>query len=60
MKDIKLLESVKHRTMRMVKGLEGKMYEGQLRPLVCSAQSPGAEGRPDGGCSSSQGAEGQC
>lgn len=33
MKDIKLLESVKHRTMRMVKSLEGKMYEGQLRSL---------------------------
>ena len=26
---------------------------------MCSAQSRGAEGRPDGGCSSSQGAEGR-
>jgi len=28
-------------------------------PMVCSAQSRGAEGRPHGGCSSSQEAEGQ-
>ena len=27
--------------------------------MVCSAQSRGAEGRPHGGCSSSQGVEGQ-
>ena len=43
----------------MAKGLEDNVCEEQLRALVCSAQSRGAEGRPDGGCSSSQGAEGQ-
>jgi len=39
----------------MVKGLKGKMYEERLRSLGLTR----AEGRPDGGCSSSQGAEGQ-
>jgi len=39
--------------------LEDVRYEESLRALVCSAQSRGAEGRPHGGCSSSQGAEGQ-
>lgn len=38
--------------------LEGKMYEEWLRSLVFSAQSRGAEGSPDGSCSSSQGAKG--
>jgi len=37
-------------------GLAGKGCEERLR--LCSAQSRGAEGRPRGGCSSSQGAEG--
>jgi len=34
----------------MGKGLEGKgkVHEGQLRSMVCSAQSRGAEGRPHG------------
>uniref|UniRef100_A0A493TB79 Reverse transcriptase domain-containing protein n=1 Tax=Anas platyrhynchos platyrhynchos TaxID=8840 RepID=A0A493TB79_ANAPP len=31
--DIKLLESVQRRVTKMAKGLEGKMYEEQLRPL---------------------------
>jgi len=43
----------------MVKGPESKMDEEQLRSLALSAQSRGAEGRPQGSCSSSQGAEGQ-
>lgn len=40
--------------MKIVNGVEGKVYEEQLRALGCSAQRRGAEGRPDGGCSSSQ------
>ena len=43
----------------MVKGMEGKMYEEQLRSLGVLSQSRGAEGRPHGGCSSSHGVEGQ-
>ena len=37
----------------MVRSIEGETCE------VHAAQSRGAEGRPHGGCSSSQGAEGQ-
>lgn len=33
MKDIELLESIQRRATKTVKGLEGKVYEGQLRPL---------------------------
>ena len=32
-KDIKLLENIQRRAVRIVKGLEGKMYEEQLRSL---------------------------
>ena len=32
-KDVKLLESVQRRATEMVKGLEGKTYEGRLRSL---------------------------
>ena len=56
--DIKLLQSIQ-RAAEIVKGLEVKTREERLRALICSGQSRGAEGRPHGGCSSSQGAEGQ-
>ena len=32
-KDIRLLEGIKRRTVKTVKGLEGKMYEEQLSSL---------------------------
>lgn len=39
----------------MVKGVKGKLYEGSLGLF----RAEGAEGRPRGGCSYSQGEEGQ-
>ena len=60
-RDIKLLESVHRRATKIVKGLEGKMYEKQLRSLglfipeqsrlrgglmvACSSLTRGAEGQ---------------
>ena len=38
-KDVRLLGSIQMRDTKMVKGLEGKVYEDQLSPCVCSAQS---------------------
>ena len=57
-KDIKLLESVQRRAMKMVKGLSGKVCEVRVRPLGVLSAEQRAEERPHGGCSSSQGAEG--
>jgi len=53
--DIKILETVQRKATKTGKSLEGKVCEEWLRALVSSAQSR----RADGGCSSSQGAEGQ-
>lgn len=61
-KDIKLLDSIQRRALKMVKGLEGKMYERQLHQQMPGFLQPSieeAEGRHHGGCSSSQGAEEQ-
>ena len=43
----------------MKKGLEGKVCEECLRSLHLLCPGRGAEGRPHGGCGSSQEAEGQ-
>ena len=56
-KDIKILGSIQ-RAAEMVKGLEGRMSVAEVPGFVqCRAEQ--AEGRPDGSCSSSQGAEEQ-
>jgi len=57
--DIKLLYSVQIRATEMVKSLRAKCKRSSRAPCVHSAQSRGAEGRPHGGCSSTQGEEGQ-
>ncbi|KAJ7409948.1 hypothetical protein WISP_111441 [Willisornis vidua] len=44
-KNIQLLESVQRRAMKMVKGLEGKLYEKQLRALGLFSLKE-TEGRP--------------
>lgn len=44
-KDIKLLESIQRRVMRMVKGLEGKLYE-ELLWSVCFFSLEETEKRP--------------
>ena len=41
-RETELLENIQRRAMKMVKGLEGKMYEEGLRSLDCSVQSRGA------------------
>lgn len=46
-------ECVKRRAMKMVKGPDSKIYESSWGLSVCSVLSRGAEGRPNGGCSSS-------
>ena len=43
----------------MGKSPEGKVCEERLRTLDLLSTEQRAEGRPHGGCSSSQGAEGQ-
>ncbi len=43
----------------MMKGLEGRTYEEQLRFLGVLSTERGAEGWPHGGCCSSLGVEGQ-
>ena len=53
-----ILESIQRRDAKMGKGLEDKVYEECRGPWVCLAQSRGAEWRPHGSCSSSQGVEG--
>ena len=58
-KAINLLQSIQRRPTKMLKGLEGKMYEEHLRSFGLLSQSREAEGKLHGGCSSSQGAEGQ-
>ena len=60
-KDTKLLEGVQMRATEIVKAMEVKMYEELLwSPGLFGPKRPGgAEGRPNGGCSSSQGGEGQ-
>ena len=56
-KDVKILGSIQ-RAAEMVKGLEGRMSVAEVPGFVqCRAEQ--AEGRPDGSCSSSQGAEEQ-
>jgi len=56
--DIKLLESPKE-GCRDGEGSESTVCEEQLWSLGLFSSEQGAEGRPHGGCSSSQGVEGQ-
>ena len=59
-KVVKPLESVQRRGAKTGKGLEGEVCEGaDWGPVARSAQSREAGGRPHGGCSSSEGVEGQ-
>ena len=53
--DIKLLDSVQGRAMKMGKGLEKWLRF----PWFVQHSAEEAKGRPGGSCSSSQGAEGQ-
>jgi len=57
---VKPLESIQSRAVKLVKGLERKMYEEYLRSLALfSSEKSSLRGGLMAACSSSQGVEGQ-
>ena len=59
--NIKLLENIHRRVVKMGKGMEDKKYEEQPKRLgLAGSRAEQAEERHHSSCSSSQGAEGQC